>query len=72
MFEYEVFLNSWLEYDESLDENILFLLEFTQWIRVIKYIPDPKLKQEYVLKTKELIQELQETFKGNINVGRNV
>jgi hypothetical protein len=56
MFEYEVFLNGWVK--AGLDEYILRLLEVTQWIRVIKYIPDPELKQEYHTKTKLLLDEI--------------
>lgn len=56
MFEYEVFLNGWVK--EGLDEYILRLLEITQWIRVIKYIPDSELKQEYSEKTITLLKEI--------------
>ena len=56
MFEYEVFLNGWLR--EGLDEYILRLLEVSQWIRVLKYILDPELKEEYEQKTKLLLKEV--------------
>jgi len=38
MFEYEVFLNTWVK--KGLNRELLYLLEITQFIRVIKYIPD--------------------------------
>ena len=50
MFEYEVFLNTWVKRGE--DEYILRLLEVTQWIRVVKYIPDPVVKKDIHRKTK--------------------
>jgi len=56
MFEYEVFLNGWVR--KGLDEYVLRLLEATEWVRIIKYIPDPELKKEYHIKTKLLIKEV--------------
>jgi len=56
MFEYEVFLNSWVKRGEN--EKYLKILEITQWIRIIKYCPDEELKKEYIEKTKLLINEL--------------
>lgn len=56
MFEYEVFLNTWLKRGE--DEYILKLLEVTQWIRVVKYIPDPIMKKDIHEKTKLLLEEV--------------
>ena len=56
MFEYEVFLNGWIK--EGLDEYILRLLEVSQWIRVLKYIPDPELRKEYHEKTKLLLNQV--------------
>jgi len=63
MFEYEVFLNGWVEelggkfgnYTNKDIEYILRLLEVTQWIRVIKYIPDPIVKKDITEKTKLLL-----------------
>jgi capsule biosynthesis phosphatase len=59
MFEYEVFLNGWLQRDSSLDEYILRLLEVSQWIRVIRYIEDKIVKQDMVEKTHKLLNEIQ-------------
>ena len=56
MFEYEVFLNTWVK--RGLDEYILRLLEVTQWIRVVKYIPDPIVKKDIHQKTKLLLNEV--------------
>ena len=56
MFEYEVFLNTWIKRGE--DEYILRLLEVTQWIRVVKYIPDPIVKKDILEKTKLLLDEV--------------
>lgn len=56
MFEYEVFLNGWVR--TGLNERILRLLELTQWIRVIKYIPDPIVKKDIHTKTKLLLNEV--------------
>jgi len=56
MFEYEVFLNTWVKRGE--DEYILRLLEVTQWIRVVKYIPDPIVKKDIHQKTKLLLNEV--------------
>jgi len=60
MFEYEVFLNTWIKKGESA--YLLELLELTQWIRVIKYIPDLKLKEEYIQKTKNLMNNLKKKY----------
>jgi capsule biosynthesis phosphatase len=56
MFEHEVFLNGWIK--KGLDEYILRLLEVTEWIRIIKYIPDPELKKEIWEKTKLLLKKI--------------
>jgi thiamine kinase-like enzyme len=56
MFEYEVFLNTWVKRGE--DEYTLRLLEVTQWIRVVKYIPDPIVKKDIHQKTKLLLEEV--------------
>jgi len=64
MFEYEVFLNTWVKRGE--DEYILRLLEVTQWIRVVKYIPDPKVKKDIHEKTKLLLNEIIEYKNGHI------
>jgi len=56
MFEYEVFLNTWIKKGE--DEYILRLLEVTQWIRVVRYIPDPIVKKDFHEKTKLLLDEI--------------
>lgn len=56
MFEYEVFLNTWIRRGEN--EYILRLLEVTQWIRVVKYIPDPVVKKDIHEKTKLLLGEV--------------
>ena len=56
MFEYEVFLNTWVKRGE--DEYMLRLLEVTHWIRVIKYIPDPIVKKDIHQKTKQLLNDL--------------
>ncbi|HUW44224.1 MAG TPA: hypothetical protein VMW50_00360 [Dehalococcoidia bacterium] len=73
MFEYEVFLNGWLRNkqlipypskdQQDIYEWLLKLLEVTQWIRVVKYIPDPDLKKEYHEKTKLLLNEIIKTKK---------
>lgn len=55
MFEYEVFMNMWVEAGE--DRATLEILEITQWIRVIKYIPDEELKTEYTILTNKLIED---------------
>jgi len=60
MFEYEVFLNGWIKSGE--DALILKLLEITQWIRVIKYIPDKNIKNEYIEITKNLISKFKQEF----------
>lgn len=67
MFEYSVFLNMWMKKDmhglntvyntEHIKKYLLQLLEITQWIRVIKYIPDPKLRQEYHTLTKTMLTD---------------
>jgi capsule biosynthesis phosphatase len=56
MFEYEVFLRTWIK--KGLDEKLLKIFEVTQWIRVIKYVTDEKLKQEYTELTNSLIKSL--------------
>ena len=56
MFEYEVFLNTWVKNGEH--EYVLRLLEVTQWIRVVKYIPDPIVKKDILEKTKLLLNEV--------------
>jgi len=56
MFEYEVFLNTWVKRGE--DEYVLRLLEVTQWIRVVKYIVDPVVKKDIREKTKLLLNEV--------------
>ena len=57
MFEYEVFLNTWVKRGE--DEYILRLLEVTQWIRVIRYIKDPIVKRDMKEKTLKLLNDIQ-------------
>lgn len=56
MFEYEVFLNTWVK--KGLSEKVLKIFEASQWVRVIKYIPDPKIKAEYTEITNDLINKL--------------
>ena len=56
MFEYEVFLNTWVK--KGLSEKMLKVFEASQWVRVIKYIPDPKIKAEYTEITNDLINKL--------------
>jgi capsule biosynthesis phosphatase len=65
MFEYEVFANGWVNelkgsFVESAEEikYILQVLEVTQFIRVIKYIPDEDLRKEYHQKTKQMLNNL--------------
>lgn len=65
MFEYEVFTNGWVKKlkgpfsdSEELTKYILQVLEVTQWIRVVKYIPDPDIKKEYHEKTKQMLSTL--------------
>jgi capsule biosynthesis phosphatase len=73
MFEYEVFLNIWVKKLEHLGvehdsvggtykkdiKYLLKLLEVSQWVRVIKYIPDPVVKKDIHEKTKLLLDEVQ-------------
>jgi capsule biosynthesis phosphatase len=66
MFEYEVFLNTWVErlnmnygdYNKDDIKYILQVLEVSQWIRVIKYIPDLIVKKDMHEKTKQLLNEI--------------
>lgn len=63
MFEYEVFTNGWVQkfnqnFGVDVARYILQVLEVTQWIRVVKYIPDPIVKKEYHEKTKLLLDSL--------------
>lgn len=39
----------------NLDKNLLILVEITQWIRVIKYMNDEKLKKEFISIAKSLL-----------------
>jgi len=58
MFEYEVFLSTWIRNKEhNLDATILRLLEITQFIRVIKYCKIPETKQNLIDITNKLINE---------------
>jgi capsule biosynthesis phosphatase len=59
MFEYEVFLNGWLKMPgHGIDEYAIRLLEVTQWIRVIRYCPQPETKQQLIGITKTLLSEV--------------
>jgi capsule biosynthesis phosphatase len=65
MFEYEVFTNGWIDKIKSPFKDggdwtryHLLLLEVSQWIRVIKYIPDAELKKEYHDKTKQMLNDV--------------
>ena len=51
MFEYEVFLNNWRNLSKHLS-----LLEITQWIRILKYVKNIELKNQYFSITKDLIK----------------
>ncbi len=51
MFEYEVFLNNWRNFSKHLS-----LLEITQWIRILKYVKNIELKNQYFSITKDLIK----------------
>lgn len=62
MFEYEVFTNTWL--NRGLDLEMLELLELTQFIRVLKYIPNPQEKEVFT----KLTEDLFDKFKGKYNV----
>lgn len=55
MFEYEVFTNGWVL--TGIDKYVLQLLEVTQWIRIIKYLP-LDIKDDYISKTKELLNDI--------------
>ena len=70
MFEYEVFLNGWINHDfhKSIDEYPLQLLEVSQFIRVVKYIPNNDLKKEYHEWTRKMLSELKNTKKLSIDV----
>lgn len=57
MFEYEIFTNTWAK-KLSISKYLLQLLEITQWIRVIKYIPAENSKQEFHKKTKQMIKDI--------------
>ena len=68
MFEYEVFLTYYTKNNgESLDENALKILEVTQFIRVLKYIKNPKLKEEIYSLTKNLLEECLQRLKSSRN-----
>ncbi len=56
MFEYEIFLNVWIKNGEN--EYILRLLEITQWIRIIRYVPEPKYKKQIIDITKTLLYDI--------------
>jgi capsule biosynthesis phosphatase len=63
MFEYEVFTNGWVQYFKDIWEQadvkyILQILEVTQWIRVIKYIPEEDIRKEYHEKTKQMLNDI--------------
>jgi hypothetical protein len=72
MFEYEIFINMWAKklsntstphwdannISEEKTKYFLQLLEITQWIRVVKYIPDQKVKKEFHDKTKQMINSI--------------
>lgn len=55
MFEYEVFMNMWI--DKGEDERILRILEITQWIRIYKYAPEEQRESIKTI-TNELIENL--------------
>jgi len=58
MFEYEVFLNTWVRNkDLNLDIRMLKLLEITQFIRVIKYCKIPTVKEQIIEITQTLINK---------------
>ena len=54
MFEHEIFMNMWI--DKNITSYRLKLLELTQFIRVLKYIPDDKVRKEFHEKSKTLIE----------------
>jgi capsule biosynthesis phosphatase len=58
MFEYEVFLNSWIKNGDDLEEYSLKLLEITQFIRIIKYQKNIEIKKEFTKITKQLLQNI--------------
>lgn len=59
MFEYEVFLNSWIRNNgNSLDEYSLKLLEVTQFIRVLRYIKNQETKKQIYNITINLLNEI--------------
>jgi uncharacterized LabA/DUF88 family protein len=59
MFEYEVFLNSWVKNKENkIDEYSLKLLEITQFVRILKYCKNLELKKEYHNLTKQMLNEI--------------
>jgi hypothetical protein len=73
MFEYEIFLNTWVKkihgfsnYTYEDLKYILQVLEVTQWIRIIKYLPS-NIKDEYISKTKLLLDEVTIEFENRNN-----
>ena len=55
MFEYEVFMKNWTK---DISQYRLQLLEVSQFVRVIKYIPDEKVKKEFHQLTNTLLNNL--------------
>jgi hypothetical protein len=67
MFEYEVFLGTWLRNkDLNLDIRMLKLLEITQNIRVLKYCLNLDIKQKMIECTKKLILDYNNESSKNI------
>lgn len=61
MFEYNVFLNTWLRNkDHNIDGSMIKLLEITQFIRVLKYCKNVETKETLINTTNYLIKD----FKG--------
>jgi len=58
MFEYEVFLNMWLNAKPDLTAYDLILIETTQFIRILKHISNQELKDQYYKITKDLLKKL--------------
>ena len=57
MLEYEYFLNS-CSRKFLLRTDHLYILEISQWVRIIKYVKDVNLKNKYITITKSLIKKL--------------
>lgn len=63
MFEYEVFKNTWLRNkDMDIREDMLLLLEATQFIRVIKYCKIDDVKKDLIRVTHDLIDHVSSIF----------